>query len=154
MFTAPAWVAFSVPLPMLMSSRLSPFLIAPVTTAPPLMFSLSAPAPKSMSPLTTPFSILSVSAPEPSLIAPTMAGSLASGTPSLSVSTAVLPAAAGMPYWRRVTPLVLADRSMAVTVPVTGLVSVVLGVNEPMMEPALFSCVRVPDWSRMTTAEP
>lgn len=74
-----------------------------------------------------------------------MAGSAASGTPSLSVSVAVLPEAAGMPYWRRVTPEVLADRSMAVTVPSTGVASEVFAVSDPMIEPALFNWVRVPD---------
>ena len=65
MLVAVVWLACSVPLATLTARVPSASRIAPVTAAPPVMFSASAPAPKLMSPTTVPFSTLKVSAPEP-----------------------------------------------------------------------------------------
>ena len=118
------------------------------------MFKASAPAPKLMSPITVPFSTLKVSAPEPRRTSPTIVGSAASGTPSPSLSGAVLPVAARTPNWRMVTPLVLAARSSAICWPSTAVVSAVLTVRPAPIAPELVTDVRLPDRSRTATESP
>ena len=79
-----------------------------------------------------------------------MVGSAASGTPSLSLSVAVLPVAARTPNWRTVTPLVLARRSMAVALP-----AIVSVVEKPAAMVLTFSIrLSEPDASRIAVAEP
>ncbi len=125
-----------------MSSWPSPLDSLPVTTAPPLMDRRSAPVPKEMSPVTVPLRMSSTSAPEPRRMSPRMAGSLASGTPSLSASGSLW---SGMttPSCTRVTPVLLALTSTAMADPVWA--TSFSGLTTARILPVLLIEVSVPD---------
>ncbi|MNY08246.1 hypothetical protein D3C86_1410890 [compost metagenome] len=145
----PEWRASSVPLEMLMSSRPSALDSFPVTTAPPEMDSVSAPAPNEISPVTVPLRMSSTSAPEPRRISPWMAGSLLSGTPSLSASGNSVPGTT-TPSWMKETPVVLLLRSTATALPVWSISAV--GLMPEAITPVLRKLLSVPESSLIATA--